>query len=138
MRDRSRKLLKLSQRSYTNQVLKRFNVQNCLPGEALIVKGDKYSVSQCPKAELEKDAMKYIPYASAISSLMYAQVCTPLDIAYTVSVLGRFQCNLGIIHLRVAKKVLRYLQCTKDTTLTFQGSADLRVVGYSELILLDV
>lgn len=45
---RSRKLLGLSQRSYINQVLKRFHMQDCLPGEAPIIKGDKYSVSQCP------------------------------------------------------------------------------------------
>ncbi|RDY02200.1 hypothetical protein CR513_14378, partial [Mucuna pruriens] len=35
--------------------------------------------------------MKNIPYASTIGSLMYAQVCTRLDVAYAVGVLERYQ-----------------------------------------------
>ena len=42
--------------------------------------------------------MKNIPYALAIGSLMYAQVCTRLDIAYVVGVLGRYQSNAGADH----------------------------------------
>ena len=34
-------------------------------------------------------------YASAVGSLMYAQVCTRLDIAL-VEMLGRYQSNLGV------------------------------------------
>ena len=42
--------------------------------------------------------MKNIPYALAIGSLMYAQVCTRLDIAYVVGVLGRYKSNAGVDH----------------------------------------
>ena len=37
---------------------------------------------------------------------MYAQVCTRLDLAYVVGMLGRYQSNLGIEHWKVVKKVL--------------------------------
>ena len=39
--------------------------------------------------------MQKIPYASAVGSLMYAQVCTRLDIAYIVGVLGKYLSNLN-------------------------------------------
>ncbi|KAL6318333.1 hypothetical protein AAG906_039425 [Vitis piasezkii] len=96
-RDRSRNLLGLSQRAYINRVLKRFNMQTCKAGDVLVVKGDKLSNEQCPKNDLEKDAMKTIPYASAVGSLMYAQVCTRPDIAFIVNVLGRYLSNLDMI-----------------------------------------
>ena len=40
--------------------------------------------------------MKNIPYASAVESLMYAQVCTRSDIAYITMMLGRYLSNLGL------------------------------------------
>ena len=42
--------------------------------------------------------MKNITYASAVGSLMYAQVCTRSDITFDVGVLGRYQSNLGVDH----------------------------------------
>ena len=34
--------------------------------------------------------MKNIPYASIVGSIMYVQVCTRYDIAFVVSMLGRY------------------------------------------------
>ena len=65
---------------------------------APIIKGDKFSLDQCPKNDFEQEQMKNMPYASAIGSPMYAQVCTRPDIAYVVGVLGRYQSKLGIDH----------------------------------------
>ncbi|RVW21201.1 Retrovirus-related Pol polyprotein from transposon TNT 1-94 [Vitis vinifera] len=59
-------------------------------------RGDKFSLHQCPKNELEKKDMERFPYASAIGSLMYAQVCTRPDIAYIVGMLGRYLSNQEI------------------------------------------
>ncbi|RVW17199.1 Retrovirus-related Pol polyprotein from transposon TNT 1-94 [Vitis vinifera] len=131
-RDRSRNLLGLSQRAYINRVLKRFNMQTCKAGDVPVVKGDKLSNEQCPKNDLEKDAMKTIPYASAIGSLMYAQVCMRPNIAFIVNVLGRYLLNLGHDHWVVAKKVMRYLQRLKDFMLVYRRVYNLEVVGYSD------
>ncbi|RVW75565.1 Retrovirus-related Pol polyprotein from transposon TNT 1-94 [Vitis vinifera] len=40
-----------------------------------------------PKNDLEREQMKNIPYASAVGSLMYVQVCTRPDIAFAVGML---------------------------------------------------
>ena len=109
-RDRSRGILGLSQEAYINKVLERFRMKDCSPSVAPIVKGDRFSLNQCPRNDIEREQMKNIPYASAVGSIMYAQVCTRPDIAYAVGVLGRYQSNPGIDHWKAAKKVLRYLQ----------------------------
>ncbi|RVW61151.1 Retrovirus-related Pol polyprotein from transposon TNT 1-94 [Vitis vinifera] len=131
-RDRSRGILGLSQKAYIDKVLSRFGMSNCAPGDTPVAKGDKFSLHQCPKNELEKKDMERFPYASAVGSLMYAQVCTRPDIAYIVGMLGRYLSNPGMDHWKKAKRVMRYLQRTKDYMLTYRRSSHLEIVGYSD------
>ena len=63
---------------------------------------------------------------------MYAQVCTRLDIAYIVGMLGRYLSNLGLDHWKATKRVMRYLQRTKDFTFTYRKSDKLEIIGYSD------
>jgi hypothetical protein len=53
--------------------------------------------------------MKSVPYASAVGSLMYAQVCTHPDLAFVTGMLGRYQKNSCISHWNGIKKALRYI-----------------------------
>ena len=46
--------------------------------------------------------------------------------------LGRYQSNPEIDHWKATKKVMRYLQGTKDFMLTFRRSDSLEVTGYSD------
>ncbi|RVW98877.1 Retrovirus-related Pol polyprotein from transposon TNT 1-94 [Vitis vinifera] len=105
-RDRSRGVLGLSQKGYIDRVLERFNMQSCSSGIAPILK--------------------------AVGSLMYAQTCTRPDISFAVGMLGRYQSDPGFEHWKAAKKVMRYLQGTKDYMLTYKRSEQLEVVGYSD------
>ena len=131
-RNRSCRLLGLSQRAYVDRVLERFNMQLCKPGIAPVCKGDKLSLSQCPHSDIEKAQMKNVPYASALGSIMYAQVCTRPDIAFATGLLGRYQSNPGHDHWVAAKKVMRYLKRTKDYMLIYKHVQDLQLVGYSD------
>jgi hypothetical protein len=60
---------------------------------APIVKGDSFGEYQCPKNQYEIDQMKVVPYALAVGSLQYAQVCARPDLAFITGVLGRYQSN---------------------------------------------
>ena len=77
--------------------------------------------------------MKNIPYAFAVGSLMYAQVCTRLDIGLIVGLLGRYQSDPSLDHWKAAKKVMRYLQGTKDYKLIYRYTDQLKVIGYLDL-----
>ena len=131
-RDRARGILGLSQETYINKVLERFRMKDCSPSIAPIVKGDRFNLNQCPKNDLEREQMKNIPYASAVGSLMYAQVCTRPDIAFAVGMLGRYQSDPGMDHWKAAKKVMRYLKGTKDYMFMYRRIDHLEVIGYSD------
>ena len=76
--------------------------------------------------------MQKTPYASAVGSLMYTQVCTRPDIAYIIGVLGKYLSNPGMDHWKVAKRVMRYLKRTKYYTLTYKRSDQLEITRYSD------
>ena len=76
--------------------------------------------------------MENIPYASAVGSLMYAQVCTRPNITFIVGVLGRYLSNPGQAHWVATKKVMRYLQRTKDYMLVHRKMENLEVLGYTD------
>ena len=132
-KDRNQKILKLSQKAYIEKVLKRFRLKNYSTFVAPIVKGDKFNKDQCPQNALEQEQMKNISYAYAVGSLLYAHVCTRIDIAMVVGMLGRYQSNPEMEHWKATKRVMQYLQGTKDYGLTYKYADHLKVVEYSDL-----
>ena len=82
--------------------------------------------------QYEIDQIKAVPYASAVRSLQYAQVCTRPDLAFVIGLLDRYQSNPGIEHWKLVKKVLRYLQGTKGLMLTYRRSDSLHIEGYTD------
>lgn len=132
MQDRSQRILGLSQKSYNEKVLSRFDMKGCSSGDTPIAKGDKFSLNQCPKTDLEIKEMQKIPYSSTIGSLMYAQVCTRPDIVFVVGLLGRYLSIPGLDHWKIVKRVMRYLQRMKDLMLTYRKSDSLEKIGYSD------
>ena len=80
-------------------------MQNSKPSDTLVAKGDKFSLSQCPKTNLKIKEMQKLPYSSAIGSFMYAQVYTHPDITFIVGTLGKYLSNPGVNHWKPAKRV---------------------------------
>ena len=74
-----------------------------------MAKGDKFSLHQCSKNELEKKDMERFPYALIVGSLMYAQVFMSSNITYSVGMLGSYLSNPSMDHWKKAKRVMRYL-----------------------------
>ena len=64
--------------------------------------------------------MKAVLYSLVVGSLMYAQVCIHPDIAFIVGLLRMYLKDPNQSHWKMAKKVLRYLQGTKDHMLTYR------------------
>ena len=83
-RDRKHTKLMLSQADYVEKVLQNFSMENAkavstpLPGHLKLTK------KICPKTQKEEDKMSKVPYALAVGSLMYAMVCTRLDITHKI------------------------------------------------------
>ncbi|XP_074277265.1 secreted RxLR effector protein 161-like [Silene latifolia] len=108
-------------------------MKDCSPSVVPIVKGDRFCLDQCPRNDIEREQMKNISYASAVGSIIYAQVCTRPGIAYAIGVLGRYQSNSSLNQWKAAKKLLRYLQAgSKDYMLMYRRTENLEMVGYSD------
>jgi hypothetical protein len=73
-------------------------MQECQPIKVPIPVGVKLSLDQCPNTKEEEEDISCVPFVSAVGSLMYAMVCTRLDIAHAVGVLRRYMSKLGKEH----------------------------------------
>ena len=83
-RDRSKRIIGLSQSLYLEKVLKRFNMLDSKRGLLPFTHSIHLSKMMSPKTTEEMVEMAKVPYASAIGSLMYAMLCTRPDISYAV------------------------------------------------------
>ena len=125
-RDRSKRMISLSQCTYIDKVLNRFSMQNSKRGFLPICHGISLSKTQCPTM---RDRMSKIPYASAISSIMYAMLCTRPDVSYALSMTSRYQSDPGESHWITIKNILKYFRRSKDTFLIYGGQEDELVVN---------
>ncbi|KAK8518050.1 hypothetical protein V6N12_033042 [Hibiscus sabdariffa] len=94
-RDRSRRLLGLSQSTYIDKVLKRFSMEESKRGFLPMRHGISLSKEMCPSTPQERERMSQIPYASAIGSIMYVMICTRPDLSYALSMTSRYQADPG-------------------------------------------
>ncbi|BBH02764.1 hypothetical protein Prudu_013439 [Prunus dulcis] len=102
-RDQAQGLLGLSQKTYIERILKRFDMSMCYGQKVTLAKGD-LKKEHCPKNK-EEDEMRNKPYASLVGSIIYAQVCRRLDLALCISKMERFQSNPGMQHWIAGKKM---------------------------------
>ena len=131
-RDRSKRLIGLSQSTYIDKVLKRFNMHEAKKGFLPMSHGISLSKTQCPSTTDERERMNAVPYASAIGSIMYAMLCTRPDVSYALSVTSRYQADPGEGHWTAVKNILKYLRRTKDAFLVYGSEEELVVSGYTD------
>ncbi|KAJ8761561.1 hypothetical protein K2173_004337 [Erythroxylum novogranatense] len=130
-RDRSKRLLGLSQSTYIDKMLKRFSMEQSKRGYLPITHGIILSKSMCPKTQDEMMRMNMTPYVSAVGSIMYAMLCTRPDVSYALSVTSRYQSDPGEGHWVAVKNILKYLRRTKDVFLVY-GDGNLQVSGHTD------
>ena len=81
-RDRLNKIIGLSQTLYLEKVLKRFGMENSKRGLLPMRHEILLSKSMSPQSEEDRKEMNIVPYSSVVRCLMYAMLCTRLDLAY--------------------------------------------------------
>ena len=117
LRDRKQRMLGVSQATYIDHILAHFSMQDSKKGFLPFRHGITLSKDQCPKTPDEIEKMKAVPYASVVGSLMYAMLCTRLDICFTVGMVSKYQSNLGQEHWIAVKHIIKYLKRTRDYML---------------------
>jgi hypothetical protein len=133
-RDRTNRLVTLSQAKFARDVLSRFEMTNCKPADTPMDAGCKLSLAMAPANKMEADYMQSVPYRAVIGSIMYLMVCTRPDLAASIGSLSQYLSNPGPQHWVAAKRVLRYLAGTINMELRLGGSTGggLTLLGYAD------
>ncbi|GJV60337.1 retrotransposon protein, putative, ty1-copia subclass [Tanacetum coccineum] len=133
-RDRSKRLIGLSQSAYIDKILKKFNMHNSKKGYLPMEVKHELSNEMCASTPEEVAYMKKVPYASAVGSIMYAVRCTRPDVAFAQNLASRYQQNPGKLHWVAVKHILKYLRNTRDMFLVYGGKPDteLNVTGFCD------
>nr|GEX88755.1 hypothetical protein [Tanacetum cinerariifolium] len=93
VRDRNRKILKVSQSEYISKILNNFRIHNGKSVQMPLGGHFNLSSKDCPVRDCDVERISKVPYANVVGSLMYLMVCTRPDIAYAVSVVSRYLAN---------------------------------------------
>ena len=72
------------------------------------------------------------PYKQLIGELLWIGTIARPDICFAVNTLARYAKEPKEIHWEAAKRVLRYLKGSRNLGISYGGSADEHVVGYSD------
>ena len=124
-RDKSKRVLRLSQKSYISKVLSRFEMNNVNIVSTPLGQHFRLSITQAPETHKEKRFMERIPYASMVGSVMYTMVCSQSDLAYVVSMISRYMSCPGKPHWQVVKWLFQYLAGTRSLGLVYGGNSQL-------------
>lgn len=116
----------IDQTKYIESTLKRFNMEDCkavgTPMEADI----KFSVPS------DNNICDGIPYQEAIGCLLYISQGTRPDIYYAVNTLSRYIKTPTSEHWMAVKRILRYLQGTKNLQILYKRNVNQEITGYCD------
>jgi hypothetical protein len=130
-RDRSRRTISLSQRSYIDQIIRRYGLEDLKPVSIPMDVNIRLTTAQSPSTTTQIAQMRDIPYHEAVGSLMYAMIATRPDICFAVQTVSRFSTNPGQTHWDAVKKIFRYLKGTRDLWLTY-GVENSELTGFTD------
>ena len=128
-RDRNQSILSISQSTYCEKVIRRFNLTTVSPVTLPIAQNFKLFAYNSPSETYieHKLKMENVPYSQVVGSLMYLMISTRPDLFYSANLVGRYMTNLGKRHWKVTKWILRYLICSKYAKLNYQRSTKLEL-----------
>ena len=121
----SRGVIFIGQEKYTKEILKKFQMENCKPTATPMNQKDKFS------KEDETARVNEEKYRSLIGCLLYLTATRP-DILYATNLLSRFMHCLSELHMRAAKRILRYIKGTCSFGVKFMQCKTLKLHGFSD------
>ena len=121
--DSSHGLIRISQQTYVESLLKKYNMSTCkgISTPLPISLKTKTSSTTMPTTS---DIVAF-PYANILGGIRYLVTCTRPDICFAANFLSRYMQAPSPIHTQHLKRLLRYLQETKDFGITYSASQPL-------------
>ena len=117
--DRGNHTISLSQLSYIDSLLRRFNFTDFRPFSTPMDPNIWYSKNQCLQTPEQAAEICHIPYCKGIGSLLCLAVTTCPDIVFPIGILSQFVDNTGRVHWEGVKHIFWYLAGTRDWVLVY-------------------
>nr|KYP66595.1 hypothetical protein KK1_012892 [Cajanus cajan] len=117
--------LLLSQSKYASDLLHKLNMQDAKSVKTPLAPGCKF---QSAGTEVAEDPRLY---RSVVGALQYLTITRP-DLAFTVNKLCQYMHRPLQSHWKIVKRVLRYINGTRDHGLLFEKSHNLHLIGYCD------
>lgn len=124
--------ISMDQRKYTEEILRRFKMDDCNPVKTPVDTNQQLSTEMSPQSPTQVDEMKNVPYREAVGSLLYLSQCTRPDISFAVGYVSKFNNQPGKAHWNAVKRIFRYLKGTIDHKLTFSKKESSELVGFCD------
>lgn len=116
--DEGARSITISQPQYIESILDRFSMTNCKASKAPL----PAKISLVPGTEDEIRAAQDLPFQQLVGCLQWLAHTTRPDISYAVTQVSRFNAAWTINHWTSAKHILRYLQGSSSTGVTYSGN----------------
>lgn len=113
----------VGQRKYAQEVMERFNMDQCNSVHNLVILGFKLMKDE------DEVVVDNTTYKLIVGSLMYLTAARP-DIMFVVSLISKYMEHPTELYLQVAKRVLRYLNGTIDFALFYQKGGNEDLIAY--------
>jgi len=113
----------LNQAKYCKDVLRKFGMDKCKPINT------PFSTSCHLDHDIAGNTANESKYRGLIGSLLYLTASRP-DIMFAVCMCACFQSAPKESHFNAAKRILKYLQGTKDVGLWYPRNISLSLTGY--------
>lgn len=113
-RDRSQRKIWLSQETFIDGILRRFNMDQCNPVATPLSPSEPLTKQQVANTEKKIERMRNVPYQEAVGCLLFAARVSRPDILFAVSSVSRFNNNPGTAHWTTVKRIFRYMKGTKN------------------------
>lgn len=122
-------VIEIDQCGYVEEILSRFNMQDCKPVKNPADTSTKLSIHTVTP---ENSLVGKIPYQEAVGALLYLAQGTRPDIAYAVNDVSRFNNCHDESHWKAIKRIFRYLRGTAGMKLRYSKSNDEGMIAYSD------
>ena len=121
LRDRPNRKFYVSQVDFVNKILKKFNLDLCLPKSVPADPNASLTASMSPNSSPDAINPLSTCYREAIGCLMYIMTMTRPDFAYAIGQASQFCQNPGDGHWNGVKRIFAYLAGSAQLGLCFDG-----------------